>query len=110
MMSLQTKLQELYQPFLTIQGAKISHYRRTAKPPFIVWAEDGEQDSFHASNHKEEQQLTGIVDLYTLKEFDTLADDIQTILNSEPVGWRLDMVQYEDETNLIHYQWRWWLG
>ena len=75
-----------------------------------MWAEDGEQDSFHASNHKEEQQLTGIVDLYTLKEFDTLADDIQKVLNSEPVGWRLDSVHYEDETNLIHYQWRWWVG
>lgn len=106
---LQTKLQELYVPFLSLDCA-VSHFRRSGKPPFVVWAEDGEQDSFHTDNHKKEQQITGIVDLYTLTEFDSLVDDVQEILNGENVGWRLNSVQYEDETNLIHYQWRWWIG
>ena len=88
----------------------MSHYRRTAKPPFIVWAEDGEDLPMSAENHKSEQQLTGVIDFYTLTEFDPIADDIQEILNAEPVGWSLGSVQYEDETNLIHFQWRWWLG
>ena len=109
-MTLQNHLKQLYIPFTTLEGVKVSHYKRTAKPPFIVWAEDGELESLNADNHKAEQQLTGIVDLYTLKEFDPLADAVQEILNSENVGWRLDSVQYEDETNLIHYQWRWWIG
>lgn len=111
-MTLQTTLKQLYEPFLVLalQNCRVSHYRRASKPPFVVWAEDGEDNSFHSGNHKSEQQLTGVVDFYTLKEFDTLADDIQDILNNEPVGWRLDSVQYEDEANLIHYQWRWWVS
>jgi len=109
MMSLQQTLKELYQPFLALP-CKVSHYRRTAKPPFVVWAEDGEENSLNANNHKSEQQLTGIVDFFTLKEFDSIADSIQEILNSENVGWSLELVQYEEETNLIHFQWRWWIG
>lgn len=109
MMSLQTKLEKLYTPFLEL-SCTVSHYRRTARPPFVVWAETGEDRHWGADNHKGEQQLSGIIDLYTLTEFDTLADDIQEILNGEEVGWILDSVQYEEETNLIHYQWRWWCG
>ena len=108
-MKLQAKLTELYTPFFSL-NCKVSHYRRTAKPPFVVWAEDGEDMPMSANNHKSEQQLTGVVDLYTLKEFDPLADDVQDILNSENVGWTLSSVQYEEETNLIHFSWRWWIG
>lgn len=108
-MSLQSKLNDLYTPFLEL-SCTVSHYRRTAHPPFVVWAETGEESSFNSDNHKSEQQLTGIVDFFTLTEFDSIADDIQDILNSENVGWQLSSVLYEEETNLIHYQWRWWIG
>lgn len=108
-MTLQTKLSELYLPF-TVLDCDVSHYRRLKSKRFVVWAEDGEENSFHADNLKKEQQLTGTVDLFTNLEFDTIADQIQAILNSQPVGWYLASVQYEEETNLIHYQWRWYYG
>ena len=107
-MTLQNKLSSLYAPFLAL-SCKVSHYRRTSKPPFVVWYETGEETSFASDNHKSEQQLTGLIDFYTLKEFDPIADDIQEILNNQGVGWRLESVLYEEETNLIHYQWRWWV-
>lgn len=107
-MTLQTKLQTLYNPLLAL-SCKVSHYKRsTTNPPFVVWSETGEEQSFNADNHKKEQQLTGLIDFYTKTEFDTIADKIQEILDSEPVGYTLLNVLYEDETNLIHYQWRWW--
>lgn len=107
-MTLQTKLRSLYEPFLEI-SCDVFHYTRgECRPPYIVWSETGEDNSYHADNHKQEQQLTGIVDLFTLNEFDEAADAVQDILDSEGIGWRLDSVQYEEETNLIHYQWRWW--
>lgn len=109
MMSLQNMLQKLYQPFLEL-NCTVSHYRRADWPPYVVWTETGEESSFGADDHKAEQQLTGLVDFYTKTEFDTIADSIQTILNSQEVGWKLESVQYEEETNLIHYQWRWWLA
>ena len=108
-MTLQEKLISLYAPFLDLP-CKVSHYRRTSKPPFVVWAEDGEDVPIGADNHKSEQQLTGVIDLYTLTEFDPIADSIQEILNGENVGWMLNTVQYEEETNMIHFSWRWWCG
>ena len=106
-MTLQTKLTELYTPFLEL-NCDVSHYKRLTSNKFVVWAETGEADSAHADNHKTEQQLTGFVDFFTLEEFDPIADDIQGILNEQPVGWTLEDVLYEEETNLIHYTWRWW--
>lgn len=111
-MTLQTKLQSLYQPF-TVEGAiscEVFHYTRGNynKAPYVIWTETGEENSFNADNHKEEQQLTGLVDFYTLTEFDPIADSIQSVLDSEPVGYTISAVQYEEQTNLIHYQWRWW--
>lgn len=108
-MTLQTKLRTLYEPFLELD-CEVYHYTRGSDTdvPYMVWAEDGEQDSFETDNRKQEQQLSGLVDFFTLDEFDEICDDIQEILNSEWIGWRLESVQYEEETNLIHYQWRWW--
>lgn len=108
-MTLQNRLKELYKPFLSL-NCDVRHYTRQSKYPYMVWSEDGEDNSFHTSNHKAEQQITGVIDYFTKKEFDSIVDDIQAILNSEEIGWSLSSIQYEDETNLIHYQWRWWDG
>lgn len=117
-MTLQTKLERLGTALvdgLTVNGklsCDVYHYwRPNMGAPFCVWAEDGEQyTSIQADNHKAEQAVTGYVDYYTKVEYDPNLDTIQTILNEIndfPFGWRLDSVQYEDETNLIHYQWIW---
>ena len=76
------------------------------EPPFCVWAEDGE-NGFNAGNRKAEQAITGTVDYYTLREYDPAVDDIQTALNALRIPWRLNSVQYEDATNLIHWEWTW---
>lgn len=89
----------------------VYHYTRPAgtEPPFIVWQEDYEDSSLHADYSRAELQVHGMVNLYTATEYDPLCDSIQEALDSaENVGWRLDSVIYEDETNLIHYTWEWW--
>lgn len=107
-MTLQTKLQTLYNPLLAL-SCTVSHYRRgKSTTPFVIWTETGEEQSFSADNRKREQQLTGLVDFYTKTEFDPIADSIQEILDAEEIGYTLVNVLYEEETNLIHYQWRWW--
>lgn len=87
----------------------VYHYYRPARETldrYVVWAEDSETTSLNANNRKEQQQVRGTIDLYTLQEFDPAVDLIQEGLNtSEGVGWVLSSVQYEDETNLIHYEW-----
>ena len=89
----------------------VFHYVRPPKQtaPFIVWAEDAEEGSFGAGNKKAEQIIHGVVDLYTKTEFDPLCDAIQNaFLALDGCGWDLRAVQYEQDTNLIHYTWQWW--
>lgn len=90
-------------------GDKVYHYwRPRLSPPFCVWAEDSEAGGFGGDDHKGEQAISGYVDYYTGTEYDTNVDAIQTALNGvDGLSWRLDSVQYEDETKLIHYQWIW---
>ena len=114
---MQTKLQKISQALVTALTTddepvcNVYHYwRPKMTAPFVVWAEDGEANSFDADDRKREQVLTGYVDFFTRTEFDQIADTIQDALyglQSEPFTWRLESVQYEDETNLIHYQWTW---
>jgi len=88
--------------------APVFHYR---KPPaetvnrYIVWAEDGGQN-FSADNRTRERSIGGTIDLYTQKEYDPLIDLLEDQLNEAPhVMWDLNSVDYDDETNLIHYEW-----
>lgn len=90
----------------------VYHYwRPQMQAPFVVWGEDGEVNySLDADDRKAEQAVAGYVDYYTKTEFDPVIDTIQEILNGMtgfPFQWRLAIVLFEEETNLIHYQWEW---
>ena len=56
-------------------------------------------------NHKAEQAIHGYIDYFTLTEFDSAVDSVQDVLDSHGSEWRLNDVQKEEETNLIHYSW-----
>lgn len=91
----------------TVKG-QFYHYRRPAnvKAEYGIWSETGEVDSFNANNRKAEQQVTGYLDYYTLIEYNPMIDMIQDTLEElHSGGWSLNSVQYEDQTNLIHYEW-----
>lgn len=112
-MSLQSKLSSLQTALVTVTS-KTYHYRRpnNVQSGYIVWAEDGEDESFSANNKKGEQQIHGTIDYYTLSEWDSTVDSIQTALNglTSVTGWRLNSVLYEEDTNLIHYEWEFWVA
>lgn len=86
----------------------VGHYEAIDKKDrYIVWAEDGEYNSFDANNYKNGQTIEGTIDYFTKDEDDD--DDtpnrIQIALNKARIGWRLNSVQYEDETQFVHYEW-----
>lgn len=96
-----------------IEGAKFYHYRRPEKVKnrYGIWAEDGDDMSFNAGNQKVEQQIHGTIDYFTTVEYDTVVDEVQEALyNLENASWKLTDVQYEDETNLIHFTWEFYIG
>ena len=104
---MQEKLSKIKDALTSIENLKVYHYwHPRLEAPFCIWAEEGEGDSLWTSNHLQEQVITGTVDYFTKTELDPIVDDIQNALNGvENLGWKLDAVMYEDETNLIHYSW-----
>lgn len=102
-----SKLMKIRDALVSVNGFPVYHYWRTVKDvPYCIWQEDGEGESIHSDNHKEEQVITGTIDYFTRKEYDENFEAIQRVLNElENCGWNLSSVQYEEETNLIHYEW-----
>lgn len=105
-MTLQTLTQQVGLALTAQLGAKVYHYRRpeNEKFPFCVWAEDSEVNSFHTQDGNE-QCIHFTVDYYTQTEFDAAVDTIQTVLNTLSNSWRLASVNYETETEAIHFEW-----
>ena len=84
----------------------VSHYEAAGKKDkYIVWAEDGEGSSVEGDNHKVNQSITGTIDYYTKEEMDETADKIQDALKRGNISFYLNSVQYEEETEYIHYEW-----
>lgn len=110
-MTLQEKLKWFGQALDTLEGVTVRHFTRgAAKPPFAVWQEEGEGDSFYVNNAKAELRIAGGLDYFTQTEFDPTVDEIQRLLQRNCVEWTLESVQHEEETKLIHYRWTWELG
>lgn len=107
MIALQLKLRQMGEAFATVTKNAYHYFRPVTSFPALIWAESGEAESFHADNRKSCQTIQGTVDLFTKTEFDPLLDDVQTALEGLGVAWYLSSVQYEDETNAIHYEWTW---
>ena len=112
MKSLQNNLKTIQDILNTTSASgRVYHYTRphNIKPSWVVWQEDSEYQSFNADNRKHEQQVHGTIDCYTATEFDPLLDEIQSALCDAQIGWRLNTVSYEDDTNLIHYEWEFYV-
>ena len=93
------------------EAPEVYHYfRPQLGPPYVIWAEDSEEGSIELNNKKAEQQIHGTTDYFTKTEYDPVADRIQAYFESlEEFGWRLQMVDFEDDTHTIHFEWEWWL-
>lgn len=115
-MSIQTKLETLSNALVsefTVENKvtlDIYHYFRPSQnPPYIVWEETADR-GLGADNARDDQAIRGTLDYFTKTEFDGNVDKIQSALESSGAAWYLNSVQFEDETNLIHYEWIWEVG
>ena len=99
------------QTALLTVGVPVSHYNAVEQPDkYIVWAEDGQADAVHGDNRMQTLALTGTVDYFTKTEYDANVQKIQKALSDAKIPWRLNSVQYEDETGYIHHEWVWQIG
>lgn len=111
MLSLQDKLKNLRDALVAANGAKTYHYfRPRLEAPYLIWAEMTEDRSAGSNNHKDAQTIQGTIDYFTKTEFDEAVDKIQNAVNGvDGIAWKLNSVQFEEETNLIHYEWYFWV-
>jgi len=76
-----------------------------ATPPYIVWAESMEAESFYGDGGKIYQAIQGTVDLYSKDPDDPLEKEIKSTFNAHEIGFYLNDVLYERDTKLIHHEW-----
>ena len=84
----------------------VSHYEAMGiTDKYIVWAEDSEGSSVEGDDRKINQSIQGTIDYFTKQDFDENVDKIQAALTAACISFYLNSVQYEDETEYIHYEW-----
>lgn len=85
----------------------VSHGGRMKSYRYFVWQEDGQNDLIADGVHTQ-QAVTGTTDLFTKMEFDPWKEEFEAALDASPfIAWRLESVQFEEETGFWHYEWRW---
>ena len=100
-----SKLEQVKEALLTVTD-NVGHYEALSQTDkYIIWAEDGEGSSIEGDNYKQEQSIQGTIDYYTKDEDDPNVEGIQTALKAARISFYLNSVQYEDETQYIHYEW-----
>ena len=82
------------------------HYTAPENTPakYAVWAELA-GNHLAADNKEAEGAFEIAVDYFTKTEFDATIDSISSFLDGFG-SWRIESVQYEEETGYIHYEWR----
>ncbi len=100
-----SKLEKIPEILKTVTN-NVGHYEAMdVADKYIVWAEDSEGSSVEGNNRKINQSIQGTIDYFTKQDFDENVDRIQAALTAACISFYLNSVQYEDETEYIHYEW-----
>lgn len=110
-MKLLTALLEIpFDGFRVVEDVNVYHYIKPnkAQAPYAVWQEMND-DGFYSDNGKSERRLEGILDYYTKVNagIDPGLDVLEQAMINMGASWTLTSVQFESDTNLIHYSWDW---
>lgn len=66
---------------------------------------DGSAETVWADDAMQEQALSGSVHLFTRDAGRNQMLCVQSALSRAGVSWRLNSIQYEEDTRLTHYEW-----
>ena len=85
----------------------VGHWERMKSDRYFVWQEEGRND-LEAGNRHAEKAMTGTTDLFTKREFDPWVEAFEAALDADPyIAWRLNSVQYEEDTGFHNWEWVW---
>lgn len=102
------KLDSVKTALLTVTQ-RVYRYTAISSPtfPYIVWAEDSQSDSLHGDGIMINQTIEGTIDLFSKAPDDPMIKQIQSALNAAGIGFRLNSIQFEQDTRIIHHEWVW---
>lgn len=85
---------------------EVYHYfaRANNRMAYVVWQEDSTQN-FYGDNRTAEHGWSMSVDLFTKTENDPLMESIPELFDGLGVPYRVESVDYEDDTQYIHVTW-----
>lgn len=86
-------------------GLRFKHYGWASAPKseYGVYSEDGAAD-FLADGLHGEKGVTGTIDYFTRIDDGSPKKTVEAALEGV-CAWRLNSIQYEEDTGLIHYEW-----
>ncbi len=97
--------EKIIQAHTAVTGA-VSHSARLKSERYFVWQENGTHD-FIAENRHAERAITGTTDFFTKQEFDPWVSRLGASFDHFGIAWALESIQYEEDTEFYHYEWRW---
>ena len=88
-------------------GIPLAEYAWETRPDtdYLVVQLDGQGASLESDNMTGEQAVEGSVDLFCYGKNRANYDAVWGVLRTSGCSVRLNSVQYENETRLIHYEW-----
>lgn len=93
---------------LDTTGLQFAHYAWVEHPAeFGVYAEDAGRD-FEADDLHAERGTSGTIDYFTRNDDGSIRETIEDALQGV-CGFRLNSIQYENDTGYIHYEWEFWI-
>lgn len=102
---MQERLEKIKSVLLSVMPDVYHYTADQKKEHYIVWAEDSGGSVHAVDDRVVDQAIVGTVDYYTKTEFDKNIDLIAAAMIDAKISFRLNSVQYEDETGYIHYEW-----
>lgn len=100
-------LKKVRDALLTV-GVPVSHYAASKQEDrYIIWTEDGTAATTWADGKLQGQTIQGTAHYFTRSEYDPNVEKIQGAFAEADIPYRLNSIQYEDDTRYTHYEWVW---
>ena len=84
-------------------------YRPEGSPErYIIWQEEGEENTHHSNDRKSEFKMNFSIELYTKDEYDRLIDAVYTALDQKADGFPYDGItpDLEQKDPYFHHSFR----
>lgn len=97
---------DLKTALLTVTN-RVYRYTAASSPqfPYIIYADEFEAGSLSGDGRKIGRILEGSIDLYSKTADNPFINAIEKALNDAGICFRLNSIQYEPDTKVIHHEW-----